>query len=999
MSLSVLLVFVSLLTGLVCPVSASEDNERVFRLVHRGRPQAGIVLGESATPTERYAAQELQRAIEQISGAVLPIADQKDPDMPFHVFIGTPDSSAAIKEADLFGTDHPEEIRLVQEGDSLYLAGPTPRAALYSAYTLLQDVLGVRWFWPGESGEYFPRQESIEIPALDMRHVPSIERRSISINAPFYDEDTLVWMARNRMNVHNMKWHDLETKAWQVEAMKLRGFLVTVTGHNAVLPQSILDEHPEYMALYGGKRQKPARHPPHLCWSNPGVQEALAKIIAEWWESNPHIDTINFYGADHNHFCECDECLAFAPDVTTRWQRFSRIVIERVNQLHPGGTYGTLAYQGYRDVPKEAAPFSLVGYATYNVNYTKPMTDPSNATPREEILGWQALGVPMGIRGYHFGIFHEKLFIPQTSVIIDEIAWAYEQGLKGWSSETTPYRSPSGAPPHEDNWVTNRMALYAAAQAMWNAQIQAEDLVRDWAEVVFGPAAEPMGRYYEAMDQAWRSVPQPLTYVNNPAGAFAGQFISRRLLQMADRCFREARQALAAVSDETLRQRIEEQIALEEAMLQKWRHIYLAQLGQAVRYEAHVPRATSKPRLDAGPDDPAWKAAVRFPAFEDHEGTPAAERTQVLALWDEEALYLRFISDRPELGVSDTVDIFLEDQPASPAYFHLSVGVDGTCRATRFDTAFDVDETWSADWVAVTNQHEGVWIVDAALPFASFGIKPTPPPTGIWRFPPYSLMIKPTTWKMAFKRSGKVQEFATGWPDAVYHNPATFGTVHLAESVPEEKRLILYDVSGKGDPQRANSLYAEFVKAGFAATHARIEAEFVSALAQGTDVIVLRHPSGARLSDEVATRLRPFVEEGGLLLIAATGPLPLDQWFGEKAAVEWSGWGYHPNRVTAWYHYGDWLRNPHALESVIQKRTTPGTGYQPLSDEWTVLAKMRMADDRLFPYLMQMEIGRGLLVLTSSNFGYAGGHEMFGHLNPANATMLVDNLLTNHRER
>ena len=29
-----------------------------------------------------------------------------------------------------------------------------------------------------------------------------------------------------------------------------------------------------------------------------------------------------------------------------------------------------------------------------------------------------------------------------------------------------------------------------------------------------------MGRYYEAMDQAWRSVPQPLTYVNNPAGAF-----------------------------------------------------------------------------------------------------------------------------------------------------------------------------------------------------------------------------------------------------------------------------------------------------------------------------------------------------------------------------------------------------------------------------------------------------------------------------------------------
>ncbi|MGI6083727.1 MAG: DUF4838 domain-containing protein, partial [Limnochordia bacterium] len=692
------------------------------------------------------------------------------------------------------------------------------------------------------------------------------------------------------------------------------------------------------------------------------------------------------------------ECLAFAPDVSTRWQKFSKIVIDRVNQLHPGGTYGTLAYQGYRPVPDEAAPFSLVGYATYNVDYTKAMTGPSNATAREEILRWQALGVPMGIRGYHFCIFHEKLFIPQTSVITDEIAWAHEQGLKGWSSEVTPYRSPAGPALHEDNWVTNRMSLYAAAQVMWNAQLRAEDLVRDWAERVFGPAAEPMRRYYEAMDRAWRSVPQPLTYVSNPAGAFAGQFISRRLLQMADGCFREARRALAAVSDEALRQRIEEQIALEEAMLQNWRHVYLAQLGQAVRYETHVPRATDKPRLDASMDDPAWKKAARFPAFEDHEGTPAVRRTQVLALWDEESFYLRFISDKSGPAASDTIDIFLEDPATSPAYFQLSIDADGVCRTVRFDTTLTVDETGSVNWLAVARNENSHWIADVVLPLASFGIKPTPPATGIWRFPPYSLMIKPTIWRMSFKRSADEQNPATGWPDAAYHNPATFGEVRLTETIPQQKRLILYDVSGKGDPQRAGNLYAELVKAGFEATHARSEAEFVSSLVQGTDVIVLRHPSGARLSDELAGRLLPFVEESGLLLIAATGSLPLDRWFGDRAGVEWGGWGYHPNRVTAWYRYGDWLRKPHALETVIEKRTTPGTGYQPLSDDWTVLAKMRMADDRLFPYLMQMEIGGGLLVLTSSNFGYAGGHEMFGHLNPANAAMLVDNLLTIHRE-
>ncbi|MGI6610678.1 MAG: DUF4838 domain-containing protein [Limnochordia bacterium] len=1009
MSLSALLLLLSLVACFPCPATAAvqtSENEAFLWLVKQGEPQAQIVVERAASPTERYAAEELQRAVERVSGATLPITERISPDMPFRVIIGTPQSSAAVAAADLFDTSHPEEICIAQQGSTLYLAGPTPRAALYATYTLLQEVIGVRWFWPGQSGEYSPRQESIAIPASDIRHVPSIEVRSIAINSPFYDEDTLIWMARNRMNVHYMKWHDLETKAWQVDAMKLRGFQVTLSGHNAVLSQSILDQHPEYMALYGGKRQKPAGHPPHLCWSNPAVQEAMAQTIAGWWESNPHIDTVSFYGADHNYFCECDECQAFAPDVSTRWQRFSKIVIDRVNELHPGGTHSTLGYQAYRNVPTEAAPFDLVGYATYNINYTKPMTDPSNAAAREEILSWQALGVPMGIRGYHFCIFNEKLFVPQTSVIVDEIAWAHQNGLKGWTSETAPYRSPASHPPQDDNWVTNRMALYAAAQAMWDARTRPEDVMCDWATYVFGPADEPMRLYYEAMDRAWRSTTQPISYVHNPASGFSGSFLSRELLQTADACLQEARRALVTVTDEITHKRIQEQINLEAAMLSKWHQTYLTQQGRTAHYEAHIPRAAARPRLNATIDDPAWKNAARLPAFEDSQGAEALDRTHVLALWDEEALYLRFISYaqteqlKMDSLLDDAIELFLEDPSEPAAYFHLAINANGARYEARADATLTIDEAWSAEWLAQTRIGKTSWIADVALPLASFGIKPTPSATGIWRFPPYSAMIKPTTWRMSFKRSGTGRP-NTGWPDAAFHNPATFADVRLVETVPQQKRLLLYDASGKGDPQRANTLYAELVKAGFSTTHIlQGEAELSSALAKGADVIVLRHLSNARLSDEfVANKLRPFVEEGGLLLIAATGALPLDKWFGEEAGVQWSGWDYHPNRVTAWYEHGDWLRKPHALEAVIQKKTTPGTGYKPLSDAWTVMARMRMADDRLFPYLMQIRIGQGTLVLTSSNFGYAGGHEMFGHLNPSNAAMLVDNLLTAHREQ
>ena len=86
------------------------------------------------------------------------------------------------------------------------------------------------------------------------------------------------------------------------------------------------------------------------------------------------------------------------------------------------------------------------------------------------------------------------MFSPITSVIVEEIAWAEKQGLKGWTSEVTPFGWPTGTPLHEQNWVTNRMPLYAAAQAMWNTQVTAADIIQDWASYVFGPAAGTDGR-------------------------------------------------------------------------------------------------------------------------------------------------------------------------------------------------------------------------------------------------------------------------------------------------------------------------------------------------------------------------------------------------------------------------------------------------------------------------------------------------------------------------
>ena len=92
--------------------------------------------------------------------------------------------------------------------------------------------------------------------------------------------------------------------------------------------------------------------------------------------------------------------VAYAPDVSTRWQKFPKAVIELVNETHPGKQYETLAYQAYRDVPTEVAPFFMIGYTTYNINYTKPITDPLK---RRKFEKRSKLGRISGTDG-HWGI-------------------------------------------------------------------------------------------------------------------------------------------------------------------------------------------------------------------------------------------------------------------------------------------------------------------------------------------------------------------------------------------------------------------------------------------------------------------------------------------------------------------------------------------------------------------------------------------------------------------
>ena len=104
-------------------------------LFQNGKTEWKIGISLKAAPAEQYAAQELQTALQKISGAEFPILKSETFPDGNTIIIGSPDSTPQIREkADALKLKkgNTEELAVYTLGGNLYLAGNNPRGALYA---------------------------------------------------------------------------------------------------------------------------------------------------------------------------------------------------------------------------------------------------------------------------------------------------------------------------------------------------------------------------------------------------------------------------------------------------------------------------------------------------------------------------------------------------------------------------------------------------------------------------------------------------------------------------------------------------------------------------------------------------------------------------------------------------------------------------------------------------------------------------------------------------
>ena len=202
----------------------TESDPGLCPLIANGQPQAFVAIQENAGELTRRAEEELQKYVEELSGAMLPIwtgAVTQLPQQPALIAIGTAANNPLIADMVLSGAVATNDLQaegyalktLSWKGQpAVVVAGADDAGALYGTYELLEQ-LGIVFRL---TGDVVPEQRpDLVVPRLDIKKSPAFRRRGFLFAANFANASMFSWrdyqkfldqMARMKCNYLQFWW-------------------------------------------------------------------------------------------------------------------------------------------------------------------------------------------------------------------------------------------------------------------------------------------------------------------------------------------------------------------------------------------------------------------------------------------------------------------------------------------------------------------------------------------------------------------------------------------------------------------------------------------------------------------------------------------------------------------------------------------------------------------------------------------------------------------------
>lgn len=516
--LAILLFFVSQLSG----AGAAESNDgpvpTELILADLGQAHYRVVSPAGAGRTEVFAASELARWLENISGAAFPVASAGG---GASIVVGT---RSTLMESDpsLLLPKLPEDgFGFFSWGDNFYLAGANSRGTTYAVYRFLEN-LGCRWLAPGFSfysglHQIIPSRErliwngttpEVDGPVLRHRKLYIEEGRS---HTPENLLQLVDWMPKAGFNVlvapmdyegrGRVRWDN-----WRVALtpeLEKRGISIEVGGHgyqnflNAGMEDGrLFTRRPEWFGFRDGERTADQKQV--FCTSNPDALRYLQTNVIGYLRERPEIEIFDFWPPDGGRWCECKECEALG-GIPERHAKMVSSMARVLREELPRVRVECLAYGPFREPPARGIPGEeiLIDFCPISQNFEHQIyaaESSTNMTYRRNLQAWvKVFAGDISIYSYYRKYAWRSLPVVIPRYMQKDLKWFRDQGVRGVSIYAEP-----------GDWFTYELNHYMLGRLAWNPDLDIDAKILCFLDGRYGSASTTAARALASLEEIVR---------------------------------------------------------------------------------------------------------------------------------------------------------------------------------------------------------------------------------------------------------------------------------------------------------------------------------------------------------------------------------------------------------------------------------------------------------------------------------------------------------------
>lgn len=492
-------------------------------LADKAQSQYRIVVSASAIPAERYAAEELQRYLEKLSGAKLPIVTDTEKPTAREILLGDNAHLAKLRSKVDFTKLGPDGFVLRVDGNRLIIAGGRPRGTLNGVYALLEEKLGVRWFTP--ELETVPQLDRVKLPKLNETKIPALENRDVFWSEVMHNAD---FAARHRVNGQHYGLTAKHGGAFTVYHPFVHSF-------DGLVPPELFPEHPEYFPFIDGKRKSGYVQ---RCLSNPEVLKLSIARVRQWIKEHPEATIISVSQNDTFNNCQCEPCKAIDDaegSPAGSLLKFVNAVAEAIETDHPNVRIDTLAYQYTRKAPKTIRPHRnvIVRLCSIECCFAHPLEtcpEEKNRRFRDDIVAWGTIAPLLYVWDYTTDFGHYQQPFPNFDALQSNVQFFVKHGVKSLFEQGNYSSGGSGE--------MEPLRAYVLAKLLWNPDVDVQKHITEFVNAYYGKAAPKIIAYLDTIHRPVREQGKHIHIFDKPTSAY----LSEDVMNAGEKSLDEAEQ-------------------------------------------------------------------------------------------------------------------------------------------------------------------------------------------------------------------------------------------------------------------------------------------------------------------------------------------------------------------------------------------------------------------------------------------------------------------------